>query len=87
MNKAPRLRVGSKVGDALTVLGVIDTGGHHSTVYIVWHHRSWCPMACKLYPCQADAEAEAGNPGRSRASQHRPPARHWAPGARPDGVP
>ena len=59
MNKAPRLRVGSKVGDALTVLGVIDTGGHHSTVYIVWHHRSWCPMACKLYPCQADADAEA----------------------------
>ncbi len=59
MKKAPRLRVGSKVGSALTVLGAIDTGGHHSTVYIVWHHRSWCPMACKLYPSQADADAEA----------------------------
>jgi serine/threonine protein kinase len=60
MKKAPRLRVGSKVGDALTVLGVIDTGGHHSTVYIVWHHRAWCPMACKLYPSETDAENEAG---------------------------
>ena len=60
MKRAPRLRVGSKVGDALTVLGVIDTGGHHSTVYIVWHHGAWCPMACKLYPSEADAADEAG---------------------------
>jgi serine/threonine protein kinase len=59
MTRAPRLRLGSKVGDALTVLGVIDTGGHHSTVYIVWNHFSWCPMACKLYPSQTNADAEA----------------------------
>jgi eukaryotic-like serine/threonine-protein kinase len=59
MKKAPRLRVGSTIGDALTVLGVIDIGGHHSTVYIVWHHHAWCPMACKLYPSEADAKDEA----------------------------
>jgi serine/threonine protein kinase len=60
VKRAPRLRVGSKVGGHLTVLGVIDTGGHHSTVYIVWHHHSWCPMACKLFPTQEDADSEAG---------------------------
>jgi serine/threonine protein kinase len=60
VKRAPRLQVGSKVGGYLTVLGVIDTGGHHSTNYIVWHHRSWCPMACKLFPTQEDADAEAG---------------------------
>ena len=60
MRKAPRLRVGTKIGELLTVLDVINTGGYNSTVYLVWHHQAWCPMVCKFYGSEADRASEAG---------------------------
>ena len=63
MRQAPRLRVGSKVGESMTVLDVINTGGHYSSVYLVWHHQAWCPMVCKLYRSEADRASEAGTLG------------------------
>jgi serine/threonine protein kinase len=42
-----RLQVGSRIGADLTVLGTVDDGGTEP-VYIVWHGRGWCAMACKV---------------------------------------
>ncbi len=50
--------VGTRITPELTVLGVID-GGSPDPVYIVWHHRAWCPMACKVFRRYADAMQEA----------------------------
>lgn len=50
--------VGEKLSDGLTVLGHIDTGGIEP-VYIVWHHASWCPMACKVMQSAQRAQDEA----------------------------
>jgi serine/threonine protein kinase len=55
---APQLKVGAKIGDDLTVLGVIDKQ-MRNPVYIVWHHRAWCPMACKVFATRHKAEREA----------------------------
>lgn len=52
------LAVGSRLGTDLIVLGTVD-GGSIEPVYIVWNHRAWCPMACKIFPNLARAEAEA----------------------------
>ena len=59
--KVDRKRVapaGAKLSDGLTVLGHIDTGGDEP-VYIVWHHASWCPMACKVMTSPQRARDEA----------------------------
>jgi serine/threonine protein kinase len=56
--RAPRYRVGSRIGDDTTVLGILDDGGREP-VYIVWHHRAWCPMACKVFRTAARARQEA----------------------------
>jgi serine/threonine protein kinase len=53
-----RRAVGDLIGVELTVLGIVDERGREP-VYIVWHHRAWCPMACKLYRSGRKAEAEA----------------------------
>jgi serine/threonine protein kinase len=51
--------IGTRLGSDLTVLGHIDMSGREP-VYIVWHHQSWCPMACKVFskPERATREAE-----------------------------
>jgi serine/threonine protein kinase len=54
--------VGSRLGSDLTVLGIVDDRGDEP-VYLVWHHRSWCPMACKvLEPDAAQREADILRP-------------------------
>ncbi len=51
-------RIGERIGDDLSVLGVID-GGSIEPVYIVWNHAAWCPMACKVFGSFAKAESES----------------------------
>lgn len=58
--------VGAELSDGLTVLGHIDTGGDEP-VYIVWHHASWCPMACKVMTSLQRAREEAN---KLRAMSH-----------------
>lgn len=58
-SRFPTAKVGSRIGDDLTVLGVVDkTSGRHP-VYIVWNHKAWCPMACKLFESARKARQEA----------------------------
>jgi serine/threonine protein kinase len=52
------LKVGARLGPDLTVLGTVDKQ-KRNPVYIVWHHRAWCPMACKLFSTRERAEREA----------------------------
>lgn len=55
----PRLaKVGDRIGPDLTVLDIID-GGSVEPVYIIWHHRAWCPMACKVFATLQRAQREA----------------------------
>lgn len=42
-----KIEVGTRLGTDLTVLGIVDDGGDEP-VYLVWHHKFWCPMLCKL---------------------------------------
>lgn len=56
--KRPIAKVGARLSNNLTVLGVID-GGSIDPVYIVWNHRDWCPMACKVFSSSIRAEQEA----------------------------
>jgi serine/threonine protein kinase len=53
-----RVKVGAQLGEALTVLGVIDRH-EGDALCIVWHHAAWCPMACKVFQSFRDAEREA----------------------------
>lgn len=53
-----QLTVGMPVAPGITVLGVVDDGGEDA-VYLVWNHRAWCPMACKVYARSSDARREA----------------------------
>lgn len=53
-----KIKVGTTLGPDLTVLGVVDEGGEEP-VYLVWHHRSWCPMLCKVSRSEKDARREA----------------------------
>lgn len=57
-SRAPALNIGSRLGEELTVVGAIDTTGREP-VYLVWHHGSWCPMACKIFTRPEKAEREA----------------------------
>jgi serine/threonine protein kinase len=58
--RAIGLPVGSRIGYHLTTLGMIDQNAGHSSLYIVWNHREWCPMACKLFGTRDRAEQEGG---------------------------
>jgi eukaryotic-like serine/threonine-protein kinase len=51
-------KVGDRIGKELTVLGVLDKGGH-DPVYVVWHHGAWCYMACKVFGASRMAKREA----------------------------
>lgn len=53
-----RIRVGSNITHEITVLGIVDDRGDEP-VYLVWHHKSWCPMLCKVSRSKADASWEA----------------------------
>src|SRR3954464_5608264 len=54
----PQVTIGSRIGDHLTVLGIVDKSSGRHPVYIVWNHNSWCPMACKLFVSFQKAERE-----------------------------
>ena len=56
--RIPEIKVGTRLGADLTVLGIVDDGGREP-VYLVWHHKSWCPMGCKLFKSEEDARREA----------------------------
>ena len=49
-----KLKIGMPITPDITVLGVVDDGGRDA-VYLVWDHRAWCPMACKVYELASDA--------------------------------
>jgi len=51
-------KTGARIGDELTVLGVLDKGGEEP-VYIVWHHGAWCYLACKVFRSSRSAKREA----------------------------
>src|ERR1039457_4806970 len=55
---ASQIEVGARLGFDLSVLGIVDD---HSTepVYLVWHHKSWCPMLCKVLKSKEQAKHEA----------------------------
>jgi eukaryotic-like serine/threonine-protein kinase len=52
------VKVGSKLNQNITVLGVLDRY-REDTVCIAWHHRAWCPMACKVFASSDRAKHEA----------------------------
>lgn len=53
-----RIKVGQALSRNLTVLGIVDAESTNP-VYLVWHHRAWCPMACKLFDSMSQARREA----------------------------
>jgi serine/threonine-protein kinase len=53
-----QIKVGTRIGADLTVLGIVDDGGLEP-VYLVWHHKSWCPMGCKVFKSTEQAQREA----------------------------
>lgn len=57
--RTARYKVGAKIGDHHTVVGTVDDKPGRHPIYVVWDHRAWCPMACKIFPSQQRAEQEA----------------------------
>jgi serine/threonine protein kinase len=55
---ASLIKVGARLGSDLTVLGIVDDHGSEP-VYLVWHHKSWCPMLCKVVQSTEHAQREA----------------------------
>jgi eukaryotic-like serine/threonine-protein kinase len=55
---ARKIKVGARLGSNLTVLGIVDDRGPES-IYLVWHHKSWCPMLCKVLRSEKAAQREA----------------------------
>jgi serine/threonine protein kinase len=55
---AAKIQVGTRLGSGLTVLGIVDDRGDEP-VYLVWHHKSWCPMLCKVLRSKEAAQREA----------------------------
>lgn len=53
-----RIQVGHALSRNLSVLGIVD-GDSSNPVYLVWHHRAWSPMACKLFDSMSEARREA----------------------------
>jgi serine/threonine-protein kinase len=56
--KPSRVKVGTRLTSELTVLGIVDDRGGEP-IYLVWHHGSWCPMACKVFETRKEAQREA----------------------------
>lgn len=56
--RGSQIKVGTRIGADLTVLGIVDDGGLEP-VYLVWHHKSWCPMGCKVFKSTEQAQREA----------------------------
>ena len=56
--RASRIKVGTRIGANLTVLGIVNDHGDEP-VYLVWHHKCWCPMACKIFKSKTEARHEA----------------------------
>jgi serine/threonine protein kinase len=54
-----RFRPGGKIGSDHTILAVIDKAPGRHPILIVWDHRSWCPMACKVFASPEKARMEA----------------------------
>jgi serine/threonine protein kinase len=54
---ATKIEVGTRLDPDVTVLGVVDDRGAEP-VYLVWHHKSWCPMLCKVLQSKEAAERE-----------------------------
>jgi serine/threonine protein kinase len=55
---ASKIGFGTRFGADLTVLGIVDDRGSEP-VYLVWHHKSWCPMLCKVLESMEAAQREA----------------------------
>lgn len=55
---ASKIEVGTRLDPDLTVLGIVDDRGDEP-VYLVWHHKSWCPMLCKVLQSNETAQREA----------------------------
>ena len=55
----PRIRIGGKLGDDLTVIAMITKQITVDPVYLVWNHSAWCPMACKAFRSRRRARREA----------------------------
>ena len=56
--RTSRIKVGARLGSDLTVLGIVDDYSS-GLIYLVWHHKFWCPMACKLFKSEEEAQREA----------------------------
>jgi serine/threonine protein kinase len=56
--RGSQIKVGTRIGADLTVLGIVDDGGQEP-IYLVWHHKSWCPMGCKVFKSTEQAQREA----------------------------
>jgi eukaryotic-like serine/threonine-protein kinase len=52
-------RPGARIGPDHTVIAVVDQAPGRHPILIVWDHRSWCPMACKVFASLEKAQAEA----------------------------
>jgi serine/threonine protein kinase len=53
-----RSKVGARLGSDLTVLGIVDDYSS-GLIYLVWHHKFWCPMACKVFKSEEETQREA----------------------------
>ena len=58
MEGASKIEVGTRLGPDITVLGIVDDHGDEP-VYLAWHHKSWCPMLCKVLRSRETAQREA----------------------------
>ena len=55
----PKIRIGTKLTENLTVLAKITRRVTVDPVYLVWDHVGWCPMACKVFRSRRRARREA----------------------------
>jgi hypothetical protein len=53
-----KVDVGARISPHLTVLGIVDERGDEP-VYLVWHHKNWCPMLGKVSRSKEAARREA----------------------------
>jgi serine/threonine protein kinase len=52
------LKVGQRIGSDVTVLGAVAER-RRRPVYVVWHDKLWCPLACKVLASPRAAQHEA----------------------------
>ena len=57
-NERVSVMIGDKISPNLTVLDIVD-GEAKEPVVVVWHSKSWCPMACKIFRSTRHANEEA----------------------------